>query len=379
MKKRLIAIMMVVVMMLSSIPAVFAENDKNVSKVTFKGLSTTQYVVSLGGIRLYSNNVLIESGAMLSSNGVSAESEKFIVSATSQYAVDEPDYYAGNPIDTSKPQTGLYADKGSWISSNMTNTNQEYSVTLKTPQPLSKIEFITNIEQEIFITDQPFVIEITYDDNTVESHDITPSLEELKIQALILKDSSLAININSGLYDIYEGETFTMDISLSNADNVTAEDFTLQYDATYFELVSEELIDSNKSILHHNGKITGEARYIVSSNGNGNELNGDASILRVTMKAKSTLGSSDITFKNALVATSAGVELTPAITPKTFNIIEKQGDVNGDDAITLADLAIASKLLNTTSSEWGSFTPDIDGNGTVELADLTIITTSITK
>ena len=111
-----------------------------IKTVKFTGLSSTAMgYTAIGGIRFYDeNNTVIPSGAIISNNEISAETDNFLLTATSSYS--SPFYYAGNPFDTNTLQTGVSTDYCYWLSS---NENQTLTCEFKTPvSKISKIEFV---------------------------------------------------------------------------------------------------------------------------------------------------------------------------------------------------------------------------------------------
>jgi len=190
--------------------------------------------------------------------------------------------------------------------------------------------------------------------------------------------SNLVLDIEAQTYDLNAGETVEVDVKLSNATDIYAEDFTVQYDPAAFELVSEVVSDATAYQIFHSDKATaGQARYIVASNGASYGITGDTGLLKLTFKAKNFDGQSEIKVLSGLVADKQGVELTPDCLGKMFTITGGVTDVNGDENFTLGDLSIASYLLASDSSTWGTYTPDVDINGAVETADLSLIVSEI--
>ena len=110
-----------------------------IKTVKFTGLSSTaiQYT-ALGGIRFYDeNNTVIPSGAIISNSEISAETDNFLLTATSGYYYY---HYVGYAFDTNALQTGTGPDYCYWLS---TNENQTLTCEFKTPvSKISKIVFV---------------------------------------------------------------------------------------------------------------------------------------------------------------------------------------------------------------------------------------------
>ncbi|WP_432664884.1 cohesin domain-containing protein [Wukongibacter baidiensis] len=190
---------------------------------------------------------------------------------------------------------------------------------------------------------------------------------------------TLSLDIEAPSYEIPGGTEFETFVVIKEANSIYAEDINIEYDENLFELVSAEPVDSaDLKIYHEETSTEGEARYVVASKGEENGLDGDEQILKLTFKAKNVDGSGDIEVSSGLVADGDGNEITPTFGGKTFTITKRNlGDVNKDGEFTLGDLAIAGRLFESSSDDWGSFEPDVDANGDVEDIDLVSIVQSI--
>ena len=111
-----------------------------IKTVKFTGLSSTSFMyTAIGGIRFYDeNNTVIPSGAIISNSEISAETDNFLLTATS--GPGHAYYYVGNAFNTNALQTGDGTDYSYWMSS---NDNQTLTCEFKTPvSKINKIEFV---------------------------------------------------------------------------------------------------------------------------------------------------------------------------------------------------------------------------------------------
>ncbi len=92
---------------------------------------------------------------------------------------------------------------------------------------------------------------------------------------------------------------------------------------------------------------------------------------------KDVLGTTTISIDNASIADGDGTISTPDTYNKIFNIVLAVADVNADGIFDLGDIAIISKMLGKTSTDWGSYTPDIDSNGLVTKVDRDLLVTEM--
>lgn len=107
-------------------------------------------------------------------------------------------------------------------------------------------------------------------------------------------------------------EEFNVAVGLTNVNNAKAGDVTVVYDANLFDYIGTEGMTSGESStvvnnVYHN-VATGNLRIITSNPGEGNVINGEATIARIIFKAKSVAASGQIAITNATVADAAGNE-----------------------------------------------------------------------
>jgi hypothetical protein len=245
--------------------------------------------------------------------------------------------HASNPGDKSWTRFVINYDNSNGLSDVKTwvgNNSIPKEITL---YKTKSYDFATNIQQRnndgltlignINPKSTSSVVPYTITDNTPSSDD-----QELDIEA--------------SKYTVNSGISFTTNVIVRNAPNLYAEDITVQYDATKFEYISAIPADDTALKIYHEDKDTeGKVKFIVASTGASHPLDGE------------------------------GKEYTPTCLGKKFMIVF--GDVNNNGEFTLGDLAIASKLLSTTSDSWGDYHPDVDLNGDVEEVDLNQIVTAI--
>lgn len=149
---------------------------------------------------------------------------------------------------------------------------------------------------------------------------------------------------------------FNVDVGLANVNNAKAEDVTVVYDASLFEYIGTEGMTSGASStvvnnVYHNAS-TGNLRIITSNPGEGNVINGEAAIARITFKAKDVAASGEIEITNATVADAAGNEtFIETLAAKSVTVIESS---------ELLDLISSSTALYNTAEEGianGAFIP----------------------
>ncbi len=375
--KRLLSIIAIVGLLLAAMVPTFSASGNAIEKVVFRNMNSELRFPGIGGIRFYNDTTMIDSGDTITSTLTSGETEMFLVTASVGYSAP---YNLPRIVDTSLEQAGNYVVGGYWLAPE-NSKDEQIVIDFKTPQDITKIEFVPlpNPSDTSLGLTEPFVIDVYTTNGTMTSYDINPISENNTVQSLIIDTPKLTFDLDATAYELNAGDTIDVDIVLSNATDIYAEDFTVQYDTNAFELMSSALLDDTAHRIYHTEETAGEARYIVASNGAIYGITGNSKILKLTFQAKNYDGESEIKVLSGLVADLNGNEFVPECLGKIFTLTGQMPDVNGTDTFTLGDLAIASHLISSTSENWGTFTPDVNTSGTVDFTDLSEIVAMIIK
>lgn len=382
--KRILSLMLAIVLTLSAFASVnFAstnEGIKEVKKVVFRGLSSNNYT-SIGGIRFYHDDNLIPSGDVITNTATYGETQFLSITASNGYWKDtDGKYYAVNAIRQDVPQLGTRYESY-WLTD---SNDQSLSIDFKQPSIINKIEFVSRPDPNIYAhsVTENFFVDITYSDNSVITYEVIPSSENNTIQTLELTEPvyhNTSLNVVSSTTTIKAGDTIDINLVLKDAKDIYAQDFTLNFDANAFEVIDSKISDEVSNKLYYSNSTEGNIRYVVGCNGKNYGINDEKSLVTVTLKAKNFSGETIVDFKNGLVADSTGNEFTVLNNGLKFNIEGTLKDVNNTGTFTLGDLSIACYLLDSDSSTWGSFTPDVDNSGVVDTLDLSKIVEEILK
>ncbi|MFW5438512.1 cohesin domain-containing protein [Paenibacillus apiarius] len=119
---------------------------------------------------------------------------------------------------------------------------------------------------------------------------------------------------------VYLNETFFVQVALNHAQNIYAEDFTLDYDKTRFQLVGVETTD-NMMLVHQSN--ADPLRLITASKGRENGINGTGILVNLKFKAIG-LGKGKIDATKAKIADNGTIEITLApenVGEKTIEVI----------------------------------------------------------
>ncbi|MDS0526066.1 dockerin type I domain-containing protein [Clostridium sp. SHJSY1] len=186
-----------------------------------------------------------------------------------------------------------------------------------------------------------------------------------------------AISIQGDKTTISSGSTLVVYVSMKNCNNISSEYIDIQYDNKAFQFVNSEVTNTDKfQISDEENSGDGHLVFIGGSNGQENSINSDSQILKLTFKVNQDVAQGEIIVTTAIVGDVNDKVYEATCSGQIFKIVT--GDVNGDDKVTIDDMAIASKLVGTNSSKWGSYTPDVNGDGKVDNEDLKIIAKHIT-
>lgn len=197
--------------------------------------------------------------------------------------------------------------------------------------------------------------------------------------------SSIYLDVESESYQIAPGKEFSTDIVIHNANDIYAEDISIEYDRNLFEYIgastqtttSSSITMNNEyeittssaiSIYYENTHNPGRAQFIVVSKGKENGINNSKKILKLTFRANNTNGQGIIKVIRGRAADGQGNEFNTLCGCKTYKLVNC--DVNSNGKISLGDLAIAGRLYNTNRYYWNYYKPDINGNGFVDELDL---------
>ncbi len=184
--------------------------------------------------------------------------------------------------------------------------------------------------------------------------------------------SDIELDVASTTYDLVRGNEFTVDVDMRNATNIYAEEFNVNYDPSLFEFVSIDSVNQDKLKLYHEDhSVSGKINLILASLGADYAISEDSNIVKLKFRAIGT-GTGTIGVESGDVANGEGTIFHAVCFDKSYNVTGSI-DVNNDGTLDLGDLAIASRLLASGSEVWGTYTPDVDYNGSVNDLDLTTI------
>ena len=165
------------------------------------------------------------------------------------------------------------------------------------------------------------------------------------------------------------GEQIEFSLNIADGKAVAGYQATVQFDETALRYV-----------LSANSDFLPAGAYFVEPTVKGNlvqlnaaslagESNGDGPLATLTFEVVSAKAS-PLTLSNVLLSNSAGETFVPKVenTPTT-EPIQLKGDVNGDNTVNIADLVLVASNFDKT----GQNAVDVNGDGTVDIADLVLV------
>lgn len=187
--------------------------------------------------------------------------------------------------------------------------------------------------------------------------------------------SDPALDVTSDVYKVKVGDKFTVDLVLRNGSGILAEDVQYTYDTNLFEYegytdvtglkVQKEVVDS----------ATGKVRFIVSSLGKNNIINGDKSLIQLKFKAKNHGKGKVDAIKGRIADMTTETDIAEQNCGEKTIIVEGTNDVNRSGEYTLVDLAIDSYYYGMVATDTDTTKYDADQvvNGSIDDGDLSFV------
>ncbi|WP_314586302.1 discoidin domain-containing protein [Paenibacillus terrigena] len=169
--------------------------------------------------------------------------------------------------------------------------------------------------------------------------------------------------------------------------DVYAQELALTYDTSALEVVAVNPVKDGLNLLQKSD-INGKLHYIIASEGPGKAIKGDAQVLEITFRAKSTEQdrTANINLVNVVLGDATGAEVSA--TPSSFRIqiiTEPQGipgDFNHDGKVSIGDLALMALNYGktTASPDWEKIKHmDLKKDGVIDILDLAEVASLILK
>lgn len=186
---------------------------------------------------------------------------------------------------------------------------------------------------------------------------------------------------------VLTGQNFTVRVGLSDVTNaVYAQDLTIAYDPSLMEFVSAKSAQTGISLVSKSEATPGKVRFIVASEGAGHAISGSADVLELTFKAKDIVlpATARLAVEAAVLGDAQGHETSATLGSASVSITTPPpgtpGDINGDNKVSIGDLAMiaANYGKDSSSSDWNLVKKaDVTGDNKIDLDDLVKVASQI--
>lgn len=194
--------------------------------------------------------------------------------------------------------------------------------------------------------------------------------------AATITGAYVTISCGAAMVTYETDQIVDVDIILSNAKDIYAEDFTINYDPESIEYEYYTLVNNSPSEIYHIKYDRGSVRFIAASRDKYSAVNGSANIIRLKFRVKYKTGGSYLTAYGK-VANSIGQEGNITCYGTYIMTKAKIHDVNGTGTFTIGDLAIAASHRGDYYYMAYPFTPDVDKSYIIDGKDLKLIVNEI--
>lgn len=183
----------------------------------------------------------------------------------------------------------------------------------------------------------------------------------------------------SGDHTVGTNDTLHLSLGVARVvESVYAGDITVQFDSHALEFIQAESAIEGVSIVESKLVEAGKVRFIIASSGAAYGISGDKELLSLTFKAKETdeEATAMIQVTSLILGHGDGKETNtaPAAHSVTITPLAGQpGDVNGDNNVSIGDLAIIAAHYgkNTDSPDWATAkVADMNRDGQIDILDL---------
>lgn len=183
------------------------------------------------------------------------------------------------------------------------------------------------------------------------------------------KTSFLAVADANGLV----GNTFTLPVSMTNEDEITAMQFELSL-PDGVSVVSAALTGrKNDHTIGYKQAANGNYQFTVFS-GSSKAFSGNEGVvanISLSISNSMAAGNYTIQLKNIELTTTAASGINPTDQSATLTVSNiKLGDVNGDDRITITDaVGIVNYILGSPSATFHAEAADVNGDNKISITD----------
>ncbi|MEF2244101.1 cohesin domain-containing protein [Paenibacillus sp. IITD108] len=216
-------------------------------------------------------------------------------------------------------------------------------------------------------------------------------VDEAAISVPGVQEASRLQAVLAGPSAVKSGSNFVLQYGIEQVQSLlTAQDLLVHYDSNLLEYAGADILIPGLQVVSEKSEPSGVLRIIAVSEGLANAISSDQpNMLELSFRAKpvETAETAQIQIASAVFGDAQGAEyeaetVSYEITVDTETDTGMIGDVNGDDKISIGDLALiaANYGKNSNSPDWQSIkAADINRDGKIDLADMVIVAQSLTE
>lgn len=241
----------------------------------------------------------------------------------------------------------------------------------------SPAQFQTLIYEKTGLSDQPHEVIITSGQNllyklSLDSIDINSDGSLLDLDTVI-GEETVILDVIPEEDTIETGDSVTVDLTINNITEISAEDILIEYDNDKLRFKSFDEVDGIKLAYSEVDEDNGTIRIILASQGESHIINDEQTLLQLNFKAISK-GDALIDITKGKV--TDGIEMEKDLEEEDCDqaIIKIEGpsDVNFSGEFTLLDLGIDARHFSRdpSISELSSYNTDIVINNAIDDEDL---------
>ena len=215
-------------------------------------------------------------------------------------------------------------------------------------------------------------------DGVVNSADITVEVTNVQQAESPGTGTSAGALLNASDFAAYKGVSVILPITLTNSQAITGFQFDLQLPEGVSIAQNGISLASRANGLTVNTSTlaSNTTRIVVVATDGSTMAAGEGEIMNITIAIAENATNGTVTLKNIIIAAKNDNDLsavyaddvTATVTAKSFTL----GDVNNDDHINVTDVVcVVDDIMGNTPANFVRIAADIDGNGEVNVKDVT--------
>ncbi|MDU0205557.1 amidase family protein [Paenibacillus sp. PFR10] len=210
-------------------------------------------------------------------------------------------------------------------------------------------------------------------DSPNSSSTVTETVYQTAPNVVVLPPGSESVLL-TGPSTTISGALFDVDVALTGVtEKVTAQKFIIEFNPARVDFIDVQAVDSSTTIVGQNAEL-GKATVVAASISESAVNN--KTLIRLKFKAKANSGVQDIKVSAELGLADTGVIQATRFGSLSLQTNQVTGDLNGNGALDIGDLAWLAPYYGITSTHasWSTVAgADFNQNGSIDLTDLGLL------